>query len=98
MISKILAYGYAALFGFSSCYSMFSEKNMPIWLFLLNITSVVLIALNPLGIIWLILGLILALVSAVLNGKIILGAINPIHFLIRLILSVVIVLLEVKKI
>ncbi|BDR56012.1 hypothetical protein [Xylocopilactobacillus apis] len=98
MIGSIIAYIYAALFAFAASYTMFTTKKMPIWLYILNILAAVLIVLNFMSIIWLILGLGLALYVGVLNGKITLGKVHPSHFLVKIVISTIIVLMVYRKI
>ncbi|BDR58076.1 hypothetical protein [Xylocopilactobacillus apicola] len=98
MIGTILAYVYAAVMAISTCGVMFSDKKMPVWLFILNLVASLLIAFQSQGLIWLIIGLSLVLVAAVLNGEYVFGKVHPSHFLVRLIISLIIVLMVYKKI
>lgn len=82
------------LYGGSMCLAILAcLKQAPFWLISLNLLSVVCLFATPVRPGFLSLGLNLLLLSAFLNGRIILGRTTLSHLLVRFFLSVLILIL-----
>lgn len=91
---KLLVYIFVYLYGMSmggTALLMLKEASFPNQIVLLNVISALLIFLSPVSSIFFYGGVVMLLVSAMMNGVVLNGQPNGLHFLIRVCLSVVLV-------